>query len=108
MINPKVRAAALDFIKSQDMSRLDVNSLEFHNAYEAECRLFNKHFKEMTREEKDDYKDFVMWLDNSRMWESDLTVDELYDVFETIRYDALMEEYEASYDEYSDDWKEEF
>ena len=108
MINPKVRAAALDFIKCQNMSHLDVNSQAFHDAYEAECRLFNEHFKNMTREEKDEYKDFVMWLDNSRMWLSDLTVDELYDVFETIRYDDLMEEYEASYDEYSDDWKEEF
>ena len=104
MINPKVRAAALDFIKCQNMSHLDVDSQAFHDAYEAECRLFNEHFKNMTREEKDEYKDFVNWLDKSGMWESDLTVDVLYDIFYQIRYDAYMEAFDSSIDEYSEEF----
>ena len=89
MMNPKIRAAALDFIKSQNTSQLKGQAL--HNAYEAECRLFGEHFKGMTKSELNDYKRFVLWLDDSEMWKSDLTVDELYDVFETIEYDLLME-----------------
>jgi hypothetical protein len=81
MINPKVRAAALDFIKCQFRISYDEINHEFHEAYAAECRLFDEHFKGMNPNEKDEYKKFVNWLDNSRMWESDLTVDELYDVF---------------------------
>ena len=81
MINPKVGAAALDFIKSQFRISYDEINHEFHEAYAAECRLFDEHFKGMNPNEKDEYKKFVNWLDNSRMWESDLTVDELYDVF---------------------------
>jgi hypothetical protein len=81
MINPKVRAAALDFIKCQFRISYDEINHEFHESYAAECRLFDEHLNNMTREEKQEYKKFVMWLDNSRMWESDLTVDELYDVF---------------------------
>jgi hypothetical protein len=81
MINPKVRAAALDFIKCQFRISYDEINHEFHEAYAAECRLFDEHFQGMTPEEKQEYKKFVNWLDNSRMWESDLTVDELYDVF---------------------------
>ena len=104
MINPKVRAAALDFIKCQNMSRLDVNSQEFHEAYEAECRLFNKHFKEMNFEEKEEYKRFVAWLDNSQMWMSDLTVDELYEMCNDIYFDDIMEEYDSSLDEYSEEF----
>ena len=104
MINPKVRAAALDFIKCQFRISYDEINHEFHEAYAAECRLFDEHINNMTREEKQEYKEFVMWLDNSRMWESDLTVDELYDVFETIRYDFIMEEYESSLDEYSEEF----
>lgn len=77
MINPKVREAALDFIKSQEIRTFD------HNAYAAECRLFGEHFKIMSESEKHAYSRFVQWLDNSRMWESDLTVDELYEVFIT-------------------------
>lgn len=94
MINPKVREAALDFIKSQGM-----NLTTSHEAYAAECKLFDEHFKIMTPEEKSDYREFVTWLDNSEMWKSDLTVDELWDVFVDIRYDALMEEYDSSLDE---------
>lgn len=94
MIEPKVREAALDFIKSQGTT-----STTSHEAYAAECRLFDEHFKVMTPEEKSDYREFVTWLDNSEMWKSDLTVDELWDVFVDIRYDALMEEYDSSLDE---------
>lgn len=94
MINPKVREAALDFIKSQG-----TNSTTSHEAYAAECKLFDEHFKVMTPEEKSDYREFVTWLDNSEIWKSDLTVDELWDVFVDIRYDALMEEYDSSLDE---------
>lgn len=94
MINPKVREAALDFIKSQGST-----STICHEAYAAECKLFDEHFKVMTPEEKSDYREFVTWLDNSEMWKSDLTVDELWDVFVDIRYDALMEEYDSSIDE---------
>ena len=104
MINPKVRAAALDFIKSIDIDHLDVNSQSFLDAYEAECRLFNVHFKVMAPEEMSDYKAFVFWLDNSRMWESDLTVDELWDVFVNFRYDDLIEAYESSLNEYSEEF----
>lgn len=95
MINPKVREAALDFIKSQ--FRASYGEVT-HEAYAAECRLFDEHFKGMNPEEKMDYRDFVNWLDNSRMWESDLTVDELWDVFKDIRHDALMEEYDSEFE----------
>jgi hypothetical protein len=96
MINPKVRAAALDFIKSQNPSQLEGQAL--HDAYEAECRLFNEHFKGMTKSELADYNGFVQWLENSEMWKSDLTVDGLYEIFETIEYCIVMECYEDSLD----------
>ncbi len=78
-MNPKVRAAALDFIKSQEIMTFDFS----HEAYSAECRLFDEHFKVMSKDELNEYNKFVTWLDNSRMWESDLTVDKLYEVFGT-------------------------
>ena len=96
MINPKVRAAALDFIKSQNPSQLEGQAL--HDAYEAECRLFNEHFKGMTKWELSNYSGFVQWLDHSEMWKSDLTVDELWDVFESMEYDLLTECYEDGLD----------
>ena len=77
-MNAKVRAAALDFIKSAGMSEMDTNSQAFRSAYAAECRLFNEHFKEMSWDEKREYTEFVTWIDNSGLWKSDLTVDELY------------------------------
>lgn len=85
MINPKVRAAALDFMKSQVRPGHTLEGQELHNAYEAECRLFGEHFKTMSKSEMHDYSGFVQWLDNSRMWESDLLVDELYDSFKMIK-----------------------
>ena len=105
MINPKVRAAALDFIKSQFRpGMVGEMTQELHDAYAAECRLFDEHFKGMNPDEMQEYKEFVRWLDFSRMWESDLTVDKLYDVFYQIRYDDFIEAFESSIDEYSEEF----
>ena len=104
MINPKVKAATLDFMKSQIKSGHTLEGQELHNAYAAECRLFDEHFKGMNKNEVQEYKEFVNWLDFSEMWKSDLTVDELYDAFEQIRYDDFMEAYDSSLDEYSEEF----
>ena len=93
MINPKVRAAALDFIKSQNPSQ-QLKGQALHDAYEAECRLFNEHFKGMTKSELADYNGFEQWLKNSDMWKSDLTVDGLYEIFDTI--ECVLERYNRS------------
>ena len=53
----------------------------WHAAYEAECQLFNVFFKQFTAEEHETYREFVKWLDDSRMWESDLTIAELFEIF---------------------------
>jgi hypothetical protein len=96
-MNPKIRAAALDFIKSSFRpGMVGEMTHELHDAYAAECQLFNVHFKGMSKSESHDYHKFVTWLDNSGMWNSDLTVDELWDVFESLEYDLLMECYEDS------------
>jgi hypothetical protein len=87
MINPKVRAAALDFIKSEVKPGHTLEGQELHDVYAIECRLFGEHFKEMTKAELADYAVFVQWLRVSKMWKSDLTVDELYDIFEKIEYE---------------------
>ena len=101
MINPKIRAAALDFTKSQFRpGMVSEMTQELHDAYAAECKLFDEHFTGMNFDEKSEYHQFVTWLDNSEMWRTDLTVDELYDVFEQIRYDEFMEAFESSIDEY--------
>ncbi len=92
MMNPKVRAAALDFLKSQNPSQLEGQAL--HDAYEAECKLFNEHFKGMTKSELNDYSGFVQWLDKSGMSKADLTIDELWDAFEFYAHDLLMLDYE--------------
>jgi hypothetical protein len=84
MINPKVREAALDFIKSQ--------------VRPSNTNWYEKHFKGMTKSELADYSGFVQWLDNSEMWKSDLTVDGLWDVFKSLEYDLLMECYEDDLD----------
>ena len=99
MINPKVREAALDFIKSQVRPGHTLEGQELHDVYEAECKLFDEHFKNMSKSEMNDYTGFVTWLDNSDMWKSDLTVDELYEVFTGIEYDLLTECYEDNLDE---------
>lgn len=70
--DPKVRAAALDFIKSY--------SKRAHIAHEAENRICF-HLLGMADSELEEYGKFVTWLNNSEMWKTDLTVDELYDVY---------------------------
>lgn len=85
MMNPKIREAALDFIKSQVRPGHILEGQELHDVYEAECKLFDEHFKGMTKSELADYSGFVQWLDNSEMWQSDLLVDELYDSFKMIK-----------------------
>jgi hypothetical protein len=99
MINPKVRAAALDYIKSSFRLGYTLEGQELYDAWAAECKLFSEHFKGMSKVEMDNYSRFVQWLDNSEMWKSDLTVDELWDVFKSLEYDLLMECYEDSLDE---------
>jgi len=84
-MNPKIREAALDFIKSQVRPGHTLEGQELHDVYEAECKLFDEHFKGMTKSELADYSGFVQWLDNSEMWQSDLLVDELYDSFKMIK-----------------------
>jgi len=93
MINPKIRAAALDFIKSQITPGHTLEGQELHDVYEAECRLFDVHFKGMAKSEMSLYTKFVTWLDNSGMWKSDRTIDELYEIYVEIEYDLLMECY---------------
>jgi len=56
---------------------------EFHEAYTAECRLFNEFFKKFTPEESETYRRFVQWLSDSGMVKSDLTIDELFNVYLT-------------------------
>jgi hypothetical protein len=99
MINPKVRAAALDFMKSQVRPGHTLEGQELNDVYAAECKLFDEHFKGMTKSEKADYSGFVQWLDNSEMWKSDLTVDGLYEVFTGIEYYLLFECFEDNLDE---------
>ena len=88
-MNSKVKAAALDFVKSQEINKLEGQA--FHDTYSAECRLFGEHFKKMSKSEIAEYNKFVTWLDNSDMWKSDLTIDELYEIHTNIEYDHLME-----------------
>ena len=85
MLNSKVRAAVLDFMKSEKGND--------HDAYAAECELFGKHFSGMDAPEKRQYKEFVNWLVASDMIKSDLTIDELHDVMEA-------QEWERNYDDY--------
>ena len=85
MLNSKVRAAVLDFMKSEKGND--------HDAYAAECELFGKHFSGMDAPEKRQYKEFVNWLIASDMIKSDLTIDELHDVMEA-------QEWERNYDDY--------
>ena len=90
-MNSKVKAAALDFVKSQVRPGHNLEGQALHDVYEAECRLFDVHFKKMSKSEIAEYTKFVTWLDNSDMWKSDLTIDELYDIHTNIEHDHLME-----------------
>lgn len=92
-MNSKVKAAALDFVKSQVRPGHNLEGQALHDAYEAENKLFNEHFKEMSEIEMTEYTKFVTWLDNSDMWKSNLNIDELYDIHKTIEHDHLMEIY---------------
>ena len=85
MLNSKVRAAVLDFMKSETGND--------HDAYAAECELFGKHFSGFDAPEMRQYKEFVNWLIASDMIKSDLTIDELHDVMEA-------QEWERNYDDY--------
>jgi hypothetical protein len=85
MLNSKVRAAVLDFMKSGKGND--------HDAYAAECELFGKHFSGFDAPEMRQYKEFVNWLIASDMIKSDLTIDELHDVMEA-------QEWERNYDDY--------
>ena len=85
MLNSKVRAAVLDFMKSETGND--------HDAYAAECELFGKHFSGMDAPEKRQYKEFVNWLIASDMIKSDLNIDELHDVMEA-------QEWERNYDDH--------
>lgn len=85
MLNSKVRAAVLDFMKSEKGND--------HDAYAAECELFGKHFSGFDAPEMRQYKEFVNWLIASDMIKSDLTIDELHDVMEA-------QEWERNYDDY--------
>jgi hypothetical protein len=95
-MNPKIREAALDFIKSQIRPGHTLSGQELYDVFDVERTLFNEHFGGMTKTELSLYTRFVTWLDNSSMWKSDLTVDELFEVFTGIEYDLLMECYEDS------------
>lgn len=85
MLNSKVRAAVLDFMKSENIDN--------HDAYAAECELFGKHFSGFDAPEMRQYKEFVNWLTASGMIKSDLNIDELYDVM-------VKEEWERNSDDY--------
>lgn len=56
----KVKAAILDFIHSENLFNID-GSFD-HESYAAECRLFNEHFKNMSKEEMNEYKEIVQLL----------------------------------------------
>ena len=85
MLNSKVRAAVLDFMKSEKGND--------HDAYAAECELFGKHFSGFDAPEKRQYKEFVNWLVASGMIKSDLTIDDLYDVMEAQERERNSDDY---------------
>lgn len=88
MLNSKVRAAVLDFMKSENGNYHDV-----HAAYAAECELFGKHFLGFDAPEMRQYKEFVNWLVASGMIKSDLTIDELHDVMEAQERERNSDDY---------------
>lgn len=83
-LTPNVIEAVKSWITSTEMASYgpnDVLDAAWHNSYSAECELFNKHFKSFTTEESEAYREFVEWLDNTRMWESNLSITKLFEVF---------------------------
>lgn len=91
MLNSKVKAAVLDFMKSGNIFNADGSTN--HDAYAAECELFGKHFSGMNEPEKRQYKEFVNWLEASGLIKSDLTIDELYDVMESQERERNSDDY---------------
>lgn len=59
----------------------DTSDPTYQRAYNAECRLFNELFPSFTQDEVNTYREFVTWLDNTRMWEADPTIAELFEIF---------------------------
>lgn len=88
MLNSKVKAAVLDFMKSENG-----NDRDAYAAYAAECELFDKHFPGFDAPEMRQYKEFVNWLVASGMIKSDLTIDELHDVMEAQERERNSDDY---------------
>jgi hypothetical protein len=85
MLNSKVKAAVLDFIKSENGNN--------HDAYAAECELFGKHFSGMDAPERRQYKEFVNWLIAGDWIKSDLNIDDLHDVMEAQERERNSDDY---------------
>jgi hypothetical protein len=85
MLNSKVKAAVLDFIKSENGNN--------HDAYAAECELFGKHFSGMDAPERRQYKEFVNWLITGDWIKSDLNIDDLHDVMEAQERERNSDDY---------------
>jgi len=68
------------FISAKYMDTTDVIDQRWHNAYADECLLY-RHLQNMSDVEKDIYRNFVNWLDNTGLYNSDLTMARLYSVF---------------------------
>ena len=88
MLNSKVRAAVLDFMKSENG-----NDHDAYAAYAAECELFDKHFPGFDAPEMRQYKEFVNWLIAGDWIKSDLNIDDLYDVMEAQERERNSDDY---------------
>jgi len=88
MLNSKVKAAVLDFMKSEKGNDHDV-----YAAYAAECELFDKHFPGFDAPEMRQYKEFVNWLIAGDWIKSDLNIDDLYDVMEAQERERNSDDY---------------
>lgn len=83
-LSPVVQDAVNSFICSQELAHYGPNDkldAAWRFAYAEECKLFNEFFPKFSEADRQVYQDFTQWLDESRMWESDLTVNELYEVY---------------------------
>jgi hypothetical protein len=90
-IKPRVKAAVIDFLKSEVTPGANVSWKVIDEAYAAECRLFGEHFKKMTKSEIHDYSKFVKWLQDTDMFKSDLSVEDLYDAYEFLEFDLPVQ-----------------
>ena len=50
-------------------------------AYNLECQLFNFYFKNFSEVESKMYRDFVTYLSKTKLYLSDLGINELYDIY---------------------------